>query len=107
MLYSIDSWPEIIAVTETMLNSNSISNIHLPNYNFFHVDSPTLAGGTAIYVKDAIKAIPRPELESSSAHRQHLPISLILNLDENHINGMVLADYKKAFWTDQGLQEKE
>ena len=63
MLYSIDSWPEIIAVTETRLNSNSISNVDLPNYNFFHVDSPTLAGGTAIYVKGTIKAIPRPELE--------------------------------------------
>ena len=55
MLYSIDSWQEIIAVTETRLNSNSISNVHLPNYNFFHVDSPILAGGTAIYVKDTIK----------------------------------------------------
>ena len=63
MLYSIYSWPEIIAVTETRLNSNSISNVDLPNYNFFHVDSPTLAGGTAIYVKDTIKAIPRPELK--------------------------------------------
>ena len=65
MLYSIDSRPDIIAVTETRLNSNSISNIDLPNYNFFHVDSPTLAGGTAIYTKDTIKAIPRPELISN------------------------------------------
>ena len=33
------------------------------DYNFVHVDSPTLAGGTAIYVKDTIKAISRPELK--------------------------------------------
>ena len=49
MLHAIDSRPEVIAVTETRLNSNSISNVDLPNYNFFHADSPTLAGGTAIY----------------------------------------------------------
>ena len=49
MLHSIDSRPKVIAVTETRLNSNSISNVDLPNYNFFHADSPTLAGGTAIY----------------------------------------------------------
>ena len=38
-------------------------HLHLPNYNFFHADSPTLAEGTAIYTKDTIKAIPRPELK--------------------------------------------
>ena len=63
MLYSIDSRPDIIAVTETRLNSNSISNVDLPNYNFFHADSPTPAGGTAIYTKDTLKTIPRPELK--------------------------------------------
>ena len=32
MLYSLDSSPDIIAVTETRLNSNSISNVALINY---------------------------------------------------------------------------
>ena len=59
----MDSRPEVIAVTETRLNSNSISNVDLPNYNFFHAYSLTLAGGAAIYTKDTIKAIPRPELK--------------------------------------------
>lgn len=63
MLYSIDSRADIIAVIGTSLNSNSISNVDLPNYNFFRADSPTLAGGTAIYTKDSLKTIPRPELK--------------------------------------------
>lgn len=62
MLYSIDSRPDIIAVTEIRLNPNSISNVDLSNYNFFHSDSPKLAGGTAIYVNDTLKTIPRPDL---------------------------------------------
>ena len=34
----------------------------MPNYNFFHTDSPTPAGGAAIYVNKVLKAIPRRDL---------------------------------------------
>ena len=37
--------------------------MELVNYNFFHTDSPTPAGGSAIYVNKALKTIPRPDLE--------------------------------------------
>ena len=47
--------PDAIAISETKLNSNSYSNISIPNYNFFHSDSPTLAGGLGIYLKDTLK----------------------------------------------------
>lgn len=63
MLYSLDSRPDFIAATETRLSPNSISNADVPNYNFFHTDSPTPAGGTAIYVNKSLKAIPRPGLK--------------------------------------------
>ena len=36
MLYSLDSRPDIVAITETRLSFNSISNLDIPNYNFFH-----------------------------------------------------------------------
>ena len=63
MLYFLDSKPGVIAITETRLSSNSISTLDIPNYNFFHTDSPTPAGGAAIYVNKALKAIPRPDLK--------------------------------------------
>ena len=63
MLYSLDSGLDVIAITETRLNPNSISNTELLNYNLFHVDSPTLAGGVAIYANKALKTIPRPDLK--------------------------------------------
>ena len=62
MFYSLDSRPDVIAITETRLNPNSISNVDLTNYHLFHTDSPTLAGGTALYVSKNLKAIPRPDL---------------------------------------------
>ena len=31
--------PDILAITETRLNVNAISNVELPNYSIFHTDS--------------------------------------------------------------------
>ena len=39
-LYSLDSRLNIIAITETRLSSNSISNLDVPNYNFFILIHP-------------------------------------------------------------------
>lgn len=50
MLCSIDKRQDILSLTETKLNANTITNVDLPNYNFYHTDSPTPAGGTAIYI---------------------------------------------------------
>ena len=44
--------PDIIAITETKLNSKShLSLIQLPNYQFLHKNSLTSAGSVAIYLK--------------------------------------------------------
>ena len=44
-LYSLDKRQEI---TETRLNENSVCNVDLLNYDFYHTDSPTLAGGALL-----------------------------------------------------------
>ena len=54
---------DIVAITETRLSSNSISNLDIPKYNVFHTDTPTRAGAAAIYVNKVLKAIPRPDLK--------------------------------------------
>ena len=59
----MDSGLDVIAISETRLKPNSISNKKLLNYNLFHVDSPTLAGGVAIYANKVLKTIPRPDLK--------------------------------------------
>ena len=41
---------------------NSVSNIELPHYHFFHHDLPTAAGGGELYVSKNLKSIPRPDL---------------------------------------------
>ena len=62
-LYSLDKRPEILAITETRLNVNSVCNVDLLNYELYHTDSPTSAGGAAIYITKTLKSIPRPDIE--------------------------------------------
>ena len=62
-IYSLDKRPEILAITETKLNANSVCNVDLLNCELYHTDSPTSAGGSAIYVIKTLKSIPRLEIK--------------------------------------------
>ena len=62
-IYSLDKRPEILAITETRLNANSVCNVDLLNYELYHTDSPTLAGGSAIYIMKTLKSIPRLDIK--------------------------------------------
>ena len=62
-LYSLDKRPEILAITETRLNANSVCNVDLLNCELYYTDSPTLAGGSAIYIIKTLKSIPRLDIK--------------------------------------------
>ena len=62
-IYSLYKRPEILAITETRLNANSVCNVDLLNYELYYTDSPTLAGGSAIYVIKTLKSIPRLDIK--------------------------------------------
>ena len=59
----LDKRPEILAITETRLNANSVCNVDLLNYELYYTDSPTLAGGSAIYIIKTLKSIPRLDIK--------------------------------------------
>ena len=63
LLYSLDSKLDILGITETKLGEKSISNVNIKGYNFFHMDSPTNAGGAALYIANNLKAVPRPGIK--------------------------------------------
>ena len=63
LLNELPITPEIIAITETWLDSNRVNCIQLTDYNFLHVDSPNaksdgsgLVGGVGLYI---CKEIPK------------------------------------------------
>ena len=62
-IYSLDKRPEILAITETRLNANSVCNVDLLNYELYHTDSPTSAGRSAIYIIKTLNPLtPRSNL---------------------------------------------
>ena len=49
------SQADIIALTETKLRENELYQyINIDGYKFIHKDSPTLAGGVGLYIKNSI-----------------------------------------------------
>ena len=63
ILCSLDSKVDILGITETKLGEKSISNVNIKGYNFYHTDSPTNAGGAALYITSNLNAIPRPGIK--------------------------------------------
>ena len=47
--------PDIICVTETRLKNQPLLNIDVSGYTFVHIDSPTTAGGVAMYISSALQ----------------------------------------------------
>ena len=65
VIYTLSSKPDVIVVTETMLNGNTVINIDMHGYNSYHVDSLTAACGAGIYVNCSLKTINRPDIKFS------------------------------------------
>ena len=62
-IYSLDKRPEILAITETRLNANSVCNVDLLNCELYHTDSATSPGGSAIYIIKTLNPLtPRSNL---------------------------------------------
>ena len=61
-LNSLNKRPEILPVTETILNKNSVCNVDLLSFKLYHTDSLALAGRAAIYITKTLKSIPRPDI---------------------------------------------
>ena len=57
--YSLDRKPDILCISESKLNEETVDNIDIIGCEMFHRDSVTSAGGTVIYVPKSIKAVFR------------------------------------------------
>ena len=88
--------PDVIAISEAKLNSNSYSNISISNYNFFHCDSPTLAGGVGIYLKDTLKYSSRNSLSLNVPHCEDLRLEVHCK-NSNFILGVIYRHPNQNF----------
>ena len=54
-LCSLQIRPKIICLSESRINHKPFINIELPDYKFVHIDSPTSAGGVAVYISSELR----------------------------------------------------
>ena len=73
---NIQRMPEVIAISETKLNSFSTSNVNIPNYKLLRNDSNTCAGGVGLYIKNTIKLRVRDDLLLNLQHCENLWIEI-------------------------------
>ena len=64
--------PDVIAILETKLHPNSVSNVHISDYKLLHTDSNTFAGGVCLSIKDTIKFRLRNDLLQKLKHCEDL-----------------------------------
>ena len=50
----LPTMPRIICLLESRINQKPLINLELPNYKLEHIDSPTPAGGVAVYVSNEL-----------------------------------------------------
>ena len=60
---------DIIAISETKLNDNFLSNISIPGYSFLNTNSKTSVGGVGLYLAEELNFIRRCDLELPTVHR--------------------------------------
>ena len=64
LICSLTVQPEVIAITETKLNSRSnVDLIQLENYNFTYKNSLSNAGGVGVYIKKELEFTERKDIE--------------------------------------------
>ena len=105
LLASINNPFSVIGISETKLNSNSMSNVDLPCYNFLRKDSPTQAGGVGLYIHNSLSYIPRSDIDISFGECENIWIEIVLpNQQKNIILGLVYRhpsssadDFRDAF----------
>lgn len=81
--------PSIIAISETKLNENNITNISIPGYSFITQPSPTKAGGVGMYINNDIQFIRRQDLEIDMEGVESCFIEIEITKQKNVIIGCI------------------
>ena len=87
--------PEIIAISETKLNSNL--KTFLPGYTFIHNNSPTNAGGVGMFIKDTLSYKTTTEYQINIIGCEEIWVKIHLNNTEKVFNVLYRYPNSKLF----------
>ena len=77
--------PDVVGISETKLNENSVDNIDLLGYNFYQTDSNTNAGGVGMYVSKDLVVIPQPDIDFHSDYTESCWIEIDSGFSKKHL----------------------
>ena len=76
LLHQMNTFPEIIALSETKLKSKLSYNPKLSGYDFLRCNSPTNAGGVGFFVREGLQYEVKDEYNLNLAHCEDLWIEI-------------------------------
>ena len=89
ILLTVETRPDIIAISETKINENSYANINLPGYNFVNTNSKSQAGGVGLYIANNIEFSRKTDLDISRDGIESCWVELACHKQKNIVIGCV------------------
>ena len=106
LLHQLSTPPDVICITESKLKDGFSCSVSIPDYNFFYANSPTNAGGVAIYVNKDLDAKLENDYQFQMVGCENLFLSLKIG-NKKFIVGAVYKhpDANKILFLER-LEEK-
>ena len=105
---------DVIAILETLLQANSVSNVHISNYKLLRTDFNSCAGGVCLYIKDTIKFRLRNDVLLKLKHCDDLWLeleckgsNLIVAVVHRHLNQDMLSFQGKLCENLNNIENKK
>ena len=89
ILLTVETRPDIIAISETKINENSYANINLPGYNFVNTNSKSQAGGVSLYIANNVEFSRKTDLDISHDGIESCWVELACHKQKNIVIGCV------------------
>ena len=89
ILLTVETRPDIIAISETKINENSYANINLPGYNFVNTNSKSQAGGVGLYIANNIEFSRKTDLDISRDGIESFWVELACHKQKSIVIGCV------------------
>ena len=85
MLRQLPQIPEVMAFSETKINSSNINLVSIENYQFEHKDSLSHADGVGFYIRKNLQYSVRTDINIDCPKRENLFVEIMLKSKRSRI----------------------
>ena len=89
ILLTVETRPDVIAISETKINENSYANINLPGYNFVNTNSKSQAAGVGLYLANKLEFSRKTDLDISRNGIESCWVELACHKQKNVVIGCI------------------